>query len=268
MSDAECFGDESRAADPRADGGGARAAVELSGIRRTYRPGRGRDALDALTGLSLSVGRGEFVAVIGPSGCGKSTLLELICGLQEPDEGSCRADPAVLMPQTDALLPWASAIDNAALPLRIAGLGRAEARERARPWFRRLGLEEFESATVQSMSGGMRQRLSFLRTLLADKPVLCLDEPFGALDALTRLQTQAWLAQALADPGVRGHTVVLVTHDVDEAVSLADRVAVLSPRPGQVIRMLTVDAERPRKLGDPRLTELRVQALAALGVST
>ncbi len=135
------------------------------------------------------------------------------------------------MPQRDLLLPWLCALDNAALALRIAGLPRAEARARAAELFAELGLDGFEAAHPHELSGGMRQRVAFLRTLLSGKPVLCLDEPFGALDAITRAEMQAWLGRALArEP----RTVVLVTHDVEEAILLADRVAVLSPRPGRV----------------------------------
>jgi ABC-type nitrate/sulfonate/bicarbonate transport system ATPase subunit len=201
------------------------------------------------------------VAVVGPSGCGKTTLLELICGLQAPDAGTVEAAPAVLMPQGDGLLPWLSALDNAALPLRIGGASKAQARERARPLFAPFGLEGFEATPPRELSGGMRQRVAFLRTLLAGKPVLALDEPFASLDALTRAELQAWLAGALArEP----RTVVLVTHDVEEAVMLADRVVVLSPRPGRAVSVLEVGLARPRRRTDPAVVALREQAITAL----
>ncbi|MGH2909508.1 MAG: ABC transporter ATP-binding protein [Solirubrobacteraceae bacterium] len=221
-----------------------------------------RRRVDALQDVSLAVSRGEIVAVVGPSGCGKTTLLELICGLQAPDRGTVLAAPAVLMPQRDLLLPWASALDNACLALRAQGISRADARRRAVPWLQRLGLAEFAAARPAELSGGMRQRISFVRSLLAGKEVLALDEPFASLDALTRAEGQAWLAEALA---AEPRTVVLVTHDVEEAVLLADRVAVLSPRPGRVLVEVANPAPRPRHRTDPALIALRERVLVALG---
>src|SRR5436853_4968765 len=235
------------------------AGVRVEGVERTYRTRRG--AVTALRGLSLRVDAREIVAVVGPSGCGKSTLLELVCGLQAPDRGRIGAGPAVYMPQRDLLLPWASALDNAALPLRVHGASRATARERARPAFAEFGLAGFERARPAELSGGMRQRVAFLRTLLAGKPVLALDEPFASLDALTRAEMQAWLGGALRrEP----RTVLLVTHDVEEAVVLADRVAVLSPRPGRVVAELEVPMPRPRLATDPDVVALPAPALEAL----
>jgi ABC-type nitrate/sulfonate/bicarbonate transport system ATPase subunit len=239
-----------------ADGGG----ILLQDVSRTYGARRGA-GVQALAGVSLAGARGELLAVVGPSGCGKTTLLELLCGLQVPDGGSIACPPAVLMPQRDLLLAWLSAVDNAALALRIAGLGRSPARRRAAELFAELGLEGFQHAMPHELSAGMRQRVAFLRTLLSGKPVLCLDEPFGALDAITRAEMQEWLAGTLArEP----RTVVLVTHDVEEAMLLADRVAVLSPRPGRVLARLSVDLARPRERSDPEVIALREQALGAL----
>jgi NitT/TauT family transport system ATP-binding protein len=242
--------------------------VSIEHVSRTYgersKPGSmpdARDGVRALTDVSLRASPGELLAVVGPSGCGKTTLLELICGLQAPDSGTIATPPAVLMPQRDLLLPWLSALDNAALALRIAKLSRARARSRASALFRELGLEGFEHALPHELSGGMRQRVAFLRTLLAEKPVLCLDEPFGALDAITRGEMQQWLAGTLArEP----RTVILVTHDVEEAILLADRVAVLSSRPGEVLAVLEVELERPRERTDAAVIALRERALAAL----
>jgi NitT/TauT family transport system ATP-binding protein len=218
-------------------------------------------AVQALDGVSLRAAAREVVAVVGPSGCGKSTLLELVCGLQAPDGGGVDSAPAALMPQRDGLLPWLSALDNAALALRVAGAAKAEARARAHEHFAAFGLEGFERARPRALSGGMRQRVAFLRTLLAGRPVLCLDEPFGALDALTRGQMQRWLAEALErEP----RTVLLVTHDVEEAVLLADRIVLLSARPGRVIATLDVDIDRPRHRTDLDVVALRERALAAL----
>jgi ABC-type nitrate/sulfonate/bicarbonate transport system ATPase subunit len=222
-------------------------------------------AVRALAGVSLRAEPREVVAVVGPSGCGKSTLLELVCGLAAPDAGTVTAASAALMPQRDGLLPWLSALDNAALALRVAGVGRAEARAAAHEHFAAFGLEGFERARPRELSGGMRQRVAFLRTLLAGRPVLCLDEPFGALDALTRAQMQRWLAGALErEP----RTVLLVTHDVEEAALLADRIVLLSPRPGRVVATLDVPVPHPRHRTDPHIIQLRESALKLLGGDT
>src|SRR5437588_6368157 len=239
---------------PLVDGGGG---VWVEGVTRRF------GTVTALQGLSLRAAPHEIVAVVGPSGCGKTTLLELICRLQQPDTGTVRADPAVLMPQRDVLLPWLSALDNAGLALRARGASRDHARQRAAPWFERFGLAGFEGARPAELSGGMRQRISFLRSLLAFKPVLALDEPFASLDAITRLQMQGWLAHALErEP----RTVVLVTHDVEEAVVLGNRVVVLSPRPGRAVADIEVDLARPRHRTDPAVLALRERALEALEV--
>ena len=235
------------------DGSGG---VTVAGVRKAF------GAVQALDDVSLHAAPREVVAVVGPSGCGKSTLLELVCGLAEPDAGTVDAAPAALMPQRDGLLPWLSALDNAALALRVTRTGRAAARAAAHEHFAAFGLEGFERARPRELSGGMRQRVAFLRTLLAGRPVLCLDEPFGALDALTRAQMQHWLADALErEP----RTVLLVTHDVEEAVLLADRIVLLSPRPGRVVATLEVPLDRPRHRTDAEVVALRERALEALG---
>ncbi len=245
-------------APPAAPGG-----LELEGVRRELSR-RGGEPLAVLQDVSLRAAAGEVVAVVGPSGCGKTTLLEIVCGIQHADGGFVRAAPAALMPQRDCLLPWATALDNAALALRAAGMPRAAARDRARPWFARLGIDGFERARPAELSGGMRQRVAFLRTLLAGRPLLALDEPFAALDALTRQDAQAWLAHALAEAP---RTVLLVTHDVEEAVVLADRVAILSPRPGRPVDEIEVELPRPRRRTDPRVVSARERALRSLGVA-
>ncbi len=243
----------------------ARASLELDAIAvqdvtRTFTARRRQ--VTALAGMSLRAGAGEIVAVVGPSGCGKSTLLELICGLQQPDAGTVLSAPAAFMAQRDLLLPWHSAIDNAALALRLRGAGAAQARRAAAPWFERFGLAGFERARPAELSGGMRQRVSFLRSLLAGKPVLALDEPFAALDALTRQEMQGWLDHVLE---TEQRTVVLVTHDVEEAVVLGDRVVVLSPRPGRAVAEIDVALPRPRRRTDPAVVQRREAALQALG---
>ena len=240
----------------------ATPGIEIDRVSRKFR-GRGGATVEALHDVSFKVAGGQIVSIVGPSGCGKTTLLELICGLQRPDAGTVHSPPAAMMPQRDLLLPWLSALDNATLALRVRGVGRQQAREQARPWLERFGLAGFELTRPAELSGGMRQRVSFLRSLLAGKPVLALDEPFAALDAITRAELQAWLAHTLeSEP----RTVVLVTHDVEEAVLIGDRVMVMSPRPGTVVADLDVPLARPRRRIDPAVVELRSRALGALGV--
>src|SRR5919202_4351521 len=216
--------------------------VNVAGLHKAYGP------VQALAGVTLEVPARRTVAVVGPSGCGKSTLLELVCGLQAPDAGTVRSPRASLMPQRDGLLPWLSALDNAALAMRLAGSSRARARAAASEHFAHFGLDGFERARTRELSGGMRQRVAFVRTLLAGRPVLCLDEPFGALDALTRQRMQEWLAAALLE---EPRTVLLVTHDVEEAGLLADEIVLLSERPGRVVARLDVPLARPRHRTDP-----------------
>ncbi len=236
------------------------AAIELCGVRQAF------GQVVALDGVDLQVPEHGRLAVVGPSGGGKSTLLGLVAGLLEPSAGSVRvggeAGPSerlrhcALMPQKDLLLPWRSALDNACLALENQGLSRAEARRRALPLFQRFGLGEFERTLPDQLSGGMRQRVAFLRTLLAGKQVLLLDEPFGALDSITRGRMQEWLAGALA---AQPSTVMLVTHDVEEALLLADLVVVLSARPGRVVHRLEVGFQR----GGPRREVVASQAFVA-----
>jgi NitT/TauT family transport system ATP-binding protein len=215
------------------------------------------------------------LGIVGPSGCGKSTLLELIAGLREPSEGRVavgvaaapgeRLEACAYMPQRDLLLPWLRAIDNAGLALRVAGHSRDRARREAAPLFERFGLAGFEQARPYELSGGMRQRVAFLRTLLAGRPILLLDEPFASLDAITRAEMQTWLAEVLAgDP----HTVVLVSHDIEEALYLSDRVLVLTPRPGRVATELRVPEprghDRAATVTSASFAELKQRALRVL----
>jgi ABC-type nitrate/sulfonate/bicarbonate transport system ATPase subunit len=239
------------------------AAIKAEGLTRRF------GSITALEGLELEVRAGEVVAIVGPSGCGKSTLLELLAGLQEPDTGSIAGgglETCALMPQSDLLLPWRDALGNAGLALECAGASKKDARQAATPLFERFGLAEFETAYPRELSGGMRQRVAFLRTLLAGRPALLLDEPFGALDSITRAQMQEWLASALAE---EPRTLVLVTHDVEEALYLADRVAVMSPRPGRIVAEIEVPLARPRPrretVTSPEFGALREQAMEALG---
>jgi NitT/TauT family transport system ATP-binding protein len=231
--------------------------------------------LEVIRRLDLEVAAGEVVGLVGPSGCGKSTLLELIAGLSEPSAGELavcgeseaeqRLAHCAYMPQRDLLLPWLAAIDNAALAPRNRGASRPAARAEAQGLFERFGLAGFEATRPAQLSGGMRQRVAFLRTLLAGKPVLLLDEPFASLDAITRAEMQEWLAGALTH---ERRTVVLVSHDVEEALYLCERVLVLSARPGTVVAEL----ESPTRRGTPReevvagagFVALRARALKAL----
>jgi ABC-type nitrate/sulfonate/bicarbonate transport system ATPase subunit len=226
-------------------------------------------SLLAVTSFCLRVEPGEAVALVGPSGCGKSTVLEMLAGLQQPDSGTVEGggDSCALMPQSDLLLPWRDALGNAGLSLECAGYSKPDARRVAQPLLERFGLGDFASAYPRELSGGMRQRVAFLRTLLAGRPALLLDEPFGALDSITRASMQEWLAEALA---AEPRTLVLVTHDVEEALYLADRVAVMSPRPGRVVAEIDVPFERPRPRRETvtshEFAALKEQAMEALGL--
>jgi NitT/TauT family transport system ATP-binding protein len=244
------------------------AAVALEGVVRVLGGKRVLDAVD------LRVPKDGRLGIVGRSGAGKSTLLSLVAGLDEPDDGTVtvdgelraagRLDHCALMPQRDSLLPWRTALDNTCLALENRGLSRAEARRRAAPHFERLGLAGAERLRPARLSGGMRQRVAFLRTLLAGKDVLLLDEPFGALDAITRAELQEWLASVLAN---EPRTVLLVTHDVEEALLLCERVVVISN--GRVVSELEVDIAREGRRRDvvtsPAFVELREQALEAIG---
>ena len=245
----------------------AEGKLVLDGLHKIY-PG-----LPVLDGVAFDVAPGEFVSVIGPSGCGKSTLFDVIAGLERPDAGRVivdgedatgRVDPFAYMPQRDLLFPWRTVLDNTTLGLEVAGMSKKAARERARPLFAPFGLAGFETARPHELSGGMRQRAALLRTVVQDRPVLLLDEPFGALDSLTRTDMQTWLE------GVRagyGWTVLLITHDIREAVFLSDRVVVLAPRPTYVQQEVPVDLPRPRTvemITSARFAAVEEALLAAL----
>jgi ABC-type nitrate/sulfonate/bicarbonate transport system ATPase subunit len=251
-----------------APGSGTAAGVALAGVVRVL---GGRRVLD---GVDVRVPAQGRLGIVGRSGVGKSTLLSLVAGLDEPDAGTvtvsdqtsaaARLGRCALMPQRDCLLPWRSALDNACLGLENRGVPRVEARRRAAPLFARLGLGGAELLRPARLSSGMRQRVAFLRTLLADKEVLLLDEPFGALDAITRAELQEWLAAVLAG---EPRTVLLVTHDVEEALLLCERVVVLAG--GGVA--LELDADIPREaprwelVTSPAFLALRERALEAIG---
>jgi ABC-type nitrate/sulfonate/bicarbonate transport system ATPase subunit len=225
--------------------------LDVRSVSLRYRDASG-GTLEVLSDVPLHVETGEFVALIGPSGSGKTTLLSLIAGLEEPTSGEIalhgdsrapRLGHVGYMPQRDLLLPWRSALDNAGAGLEAQGVPQAEARARAQTLFQQFGLNGFERAWPATLSGGMRQRVAFARAVLVGGELLLLDEPFGALDALTRLSLQRWLAEMCATLNL---TCLLVTHDLDEALLLADRVYVLTPRPGRVLLERPVPMPRPR----------------------
>jgi ABC-type nitrate/sulfonate/bicarbonate transport system ATPase subunit len=235
--------------------------LQATGIRHRYPAGdRSASGVIALDGVDLDVAAGEFVSIVGPSGCGKSTLLDILAGLTAPTAGEIRmdgADPGRLlgavgyMPQKDLLMPWRTVLDNTTIGLELAGVSRREARDRARAELQRFGLAGFEDRWPHRLSGGMRQRAALLRTFLAGREVMLLDEPFGALDALTRQDMQAWLLDIWSQDR---KTIVLVTHDVDEAIRTSDRVYVMSPRPGRMVLSVEIDLPRPRP-ADLQLTD-------------
>jgi ABC-type nitrate/sulfonate/bicarbonate transport system ATPase subunit len=249
--------------------------LELEDIVSTYEEG-GRH-LTALDGLSVTVGEAEFVALVGPSGSGKSTLLDIVAGLITQDSGvvrlvgerttaAQRLGQSAYMQQRDLLLPWRTTTGNAALGLEAAGVSRSDAEQRAAAELWRFGLDGFGHAYPAQLSGGMRQRAAFLRTILPQKDLILFDEPFGALDALTRSDLQAWLAGLWEQ---ERSSVLLVTHDVEEAVFLADRVIVLTPRPGRVAFELSVSLPRPRTramIASSEFIRDRATLLRALGL--
>jgi ABC-type nitrate/sulfonate/bicarbonate transport system ATPase subunit len=208
--------------------------------------------IPTLENLSLYVEKGEFVSIVGPSGCGKTTLFNLISGLEEPDQGQILLDGVDItgkrghvsyMLQNDLLFPWRTILENSILGMEIQGIPRAIAREKARSLLAEFNLSAYENSFTHVLSGGMRQRAAFLRTMLADKEILLLDEPFGALDAYTKSEMHAWL---ISVRDKYSPTILFITHDVEEALVLSDRIYVLSARPAKVQLSLAVDLPRPR----------------------
>jgi ABC-type nitrate/sulfonate/bicarbonate transport system ATPase subunit len=243
--------------------------LELIAVEKTFR--EGGQAVTALSNLSFSVQQGEFVTLLGPSGSGKSTAFNLITGLIQPDHGEIRlngqringqAGRVGYMPQRDLLLPWRTVLQNAVLGAEIAGLNRAESLRRAAELLPVFGLEGFGDVYPATLSGGMRQRAAFLRTVLTGPKVLLLDEPFGALDAFTRAELQQWLLKMWKQLGC---TILFITHDVHESVLLSNRVLIFTPRPGHVRITFSIALPRPRHDADPAFMALQAQLLAQLG---
>ncbi|MGA7396656.1 MAG: ABC transporter ATP-binding protein [Solirubrobacterales bacterium] len=231
----------------------AATKLHIDGVSKVYKGSGGGDDVTALQDVTIEIGSGEFVSIVGPSGCGKSTLFNIIAGLIRPSRGKVLLDgqqPDELlgsvgyMPQRDCLMPWRSVLDNTTLGLELAGVRKKEAHKQAMAEFERFGLAGFEKQWPAKLSGGMKQRAALLRTFLAGRDVMLLDEPFGALDALTRANMQNWLLDVWNEDR---KTILFVTHDVEEAIYLSDRVYVMSGRPGRVSLCVDVNLDRPRK---------------------
>ncbi len=245
--------------------------IRLEGVGKRWEHDGG--TLTVLDGVEFFARDGEFVSIVGPSGCGKSTLLNIIAGLDEPDSGALHLDGISAgerlgrvgyMQQKDLLFPWRNVVDNALLGLELRRVPRQQSRQAALDLMESFGLSGFESAYPHALSGGMRQRVSFLRTVLADQQIFLLDEPLSALDALSRAQIQEWMQHTWMS---LRKTVVLVTHDVDEAIFLSDRVYVMTARPGRMKLALDVDLPRPRSLDvltAPEFVAMKARLLSAI----
>jgi NitT/TauT family transport system ATP-binding protein len=249
----------SAAAQPVDQSSAARPAVSLEQVTKRY---LGDNGLLALDGISLTVRQGEFLTLVGASGCGKSTLLNLVSGLDRPTSGSVEVDgQAAFMFQEHALFPWLSALDNVATPLRLRGVGKKDREAQAREYLAAVHLADFADRRPHELSGGMKQRVAIARTLATHAPVLLMDEPFGALDAMTRDLLHDELESIWRE---RNLTVLFVTHNVREAVRLGDRVVLLSSRPGRIVSEYDVSIDRPRRIEDRVVSELAGQITDAL----
>jgi NitT/TauT family transport system ATP-binding protein len=236
------------------------AAVTIRDVTKVY--GSGTSAVKALDHISLQVEAGEFVCLVGASGCGKSTLLNLVAGLDAPSGGGVDVRGRCgLMFQESALFPWLTVGSNIELAMRLRGVGRRERRERAMALLESVHLGDFAKKRPFELSGGMRQRVALARAFAQDADVLLMDEPFGALDAMTRDLLHDELERLWVD---RAFTVLFVTHNVREAARLADRVVLLSSRPGRVVTEFPVDIERPRRIESPETSALAGDITARL----
>lgn len=232
--------------------------------------GQGNASILALDNVSTSVDKGEFVSIVGPSGCGKSTLFNVMAGIMQPGRGTIslkgedvtsRAGHAGYMLQSDLLVPWRTVLGNVTLCKEVEGVSRRALRDRAMQLLQRFGLEQFAHRYPTALSGGMRQRAAMIRTILSDKELFLLDEPFGALDAQTRTLMQEWLLDVWTE---FKKTIVFITHDIDEAIYLSDRVYIMSARPGRILSDLTIDLKRPRGAElrvDPSYIAIKAQIL-------
>jgi NitT/TauT family transport system ATP-binding protein len=228
------------------------SVIRLHGVNKTF--GSGGGAVTALRDLELEVTAGEFVCLIGASGCGKSTILNLVSGLETPSTGTIEVDGrTALMFQESALFPWLTVAANVELPMRLAGVPKAERRARAAQLLASVHLAGFAKKRPHQLSGGMRQRGALARAFAQDAEILLMDEPFGALDAMTRDVLHTELEDLVRQ---RGLTVLFVTHNVREAARLGDRIIVLSPRPGRVTATFDVDITRPRRIDSPEVSTL------------
>ncbi len=241
-----------------------RTMLEICGIQHSFQ------GLEVIARMDLEAGRGDFTVLIGPSGCGKTTLFNILTGVVARQRGQIRwqgsqvehlEQTAAYMQQKDLLLPWCNLLDNALLPARMDGRHMPEARRQAIRLFARLGLEGFESYLPAAVSGGMRQRCALVRTLMFARPLVLLDEPLSALDAITRRSLQSLLLLLQQD---FAKTIVMITHDVEEALLLADRLVIVSRRPMQVLEVMDLDSPKPRQAADPGLLRLKERILNVL----
>jgi len=227
-------------------------AIEVNHLTKAFYDSEGDRVTVAVSDVSFSVARGEFVCIVGPSGCGKTTVLRILADLEQKLSGTVKlhsATPPAMVFQEASVLPWLTVSENIAFPLSLKGVSRKEQDARVRDLLELTGLTEFANARPHQLSGGMKQRVSVARALVDDRDILLMDEPFGALDEQTRLVLQQELLKIWE---TTGKTVVFITHSVDEALTLADRVIVMSPRPGTLVANLEVPFERPRDVVEMR----------------
>ncbi len=245
--------------------------LEISGLKKAFCGNGPEDSVRVFDGIDLSIKEGEFVSIIGPSGCGKTTLLRIVAGLEEKTAGEIHLDGRPLSGCDDrigmvfqdyALFPWRKMIHNIELGLEIKGIPAPERRAQAMEYVRAFGLQGFENRLPKELSGGMKQRVAIARTLITNPQVVLMDEPFGSLDSQTRNNLQDFLLRIRSD---RQDTIVFVTHNVDEAVYLSDRVAVLSSRPSKILEIFGVDLQRPRDRTSPEANRIRRRVLQLLG---
>ena len=255
---------------------GTQAVVETRGLSKSFANTQTYgQRIEALQDVDMYAAPGELISIVGPSGCGKSTLLSLIAGLETPDSGLILThvdgseddgNSVAYMPQKDLLFPWRSVLRNITLPLEIRGVPKEEAIRRAANQMKIFGLQGFEDSYPFHLSGGMRQRAALFRTVIQDRPIMLLDEPFGALDSFTRTDMQLFLLDIWEQ---FNRTIILITHDVQEAIFVSDRVYVMSPRPGRMVKAVPIPLPRPRHIEEaitsPVFAELETEVLRLLG---